>query len=449
MWPFKSKNQNIDSNIVRAVIRWIGTNTPIWLPDNLETYINKGFLYNPDVYSIVNYKVKKASDIPWVLHEVKDKKSYARFKRAKFENLDHYMTLRTKSLEEIEEHPILNILEQPNPLQTGTEWEQNTLGYLEITGNSYIYGVMPELGSQSGAISELWTLPAHYVDIISGDFINPIKGYKVKLNEEAFFDKDKIMHLKYWNPDYNSNGSQLYGLSPLRAASRVVTTSNDGYTANAKLLQNMGALGALVHENDGADLSEEQMAQLERRFNEKTQGPGKFGKAFITSLKMRWEQMGMPIQDLGILESKKFNMRDLCNVYGLNSALFNDPDNKTYNNMQEARKSAITDGILPLKYLLLENLNKKFIKSWSEKDKKQYHLDVDLQNVPELQTDMGKVVDQMKESWWITPNEKRFAQGFDKDERPEMDNIYVPAGLIPLGQQGITELDLFKDYNAK
>jgi phage portal protein BeeE len=71
MWPFKSKNQNIDSNIVRAVIRWIGTNTPIWLPDNLETYINKGFLYNPDVYSIVNYKVKKASDIPWVLHEGK------------------------------------------------------------------------------------------------------------------------------------------------------------------------------------------------------------------------------------------------------------------------------------------------------------------------------------------------------------------------------------------
>jgi HK97 family phage portal protein len=445
IWPFNKKQATLDNNILRAVIRWIGTNTPIWMTDNPENYINKGYLYNADVYSIISYKTKKAADIPYILHEVKDKKMYQRFKRAKFQNIDHYMTLRTKSLEEIEEHKILDILAQPNPLQTGNEWEQNTLGYLEATGNSYVYGITPEFGSTAGRVSELWTLPAHFVEIISGSSFEPIKGYKIKLNEEAFFEKEKVMHLKYWNPDYNSNGSHLYGLSPLRAASKVVTTSNDGYTASAKLLQNMGALGALIHENDGTGLSEEQMESLERKFAEKTQGPGKFAKTFITSLKMRWEQMGMPIQDLGILEAKKFNLRDMCNVYGLNSALFNDPDNKVYNNVVEARKSAMTDGILPLKYMLLDQLNKGFIKSWSIADKKQYHLDVDLQNVPELQTDMEKVVSQMAQSWWITPNEKRYAQGFDKDERPEMDNYYIPAGLIPLGDMGQVD-DLFKDY---
>jgi hypothetical protein len=113
--------------------------------------------------------------------------------------------------------------------------------------------------------------------------------------------------------------------------------------------------------------------------------------------------------------------------------------------MQEARKSAMTDGVLPLKYMLLDQLNKGFIKSWSIADNKQYHLDVDLQNVHELQSDMEKVVSQMAASWWITPNEKRYAQGFDKDERPGMDDFYIPSNLIPIGGMGQVD-DLFKDY---
>jgi len=70
--------------------------------------------------------------------------------------------------------------------------------------------------------------------------------------------------------------------------------------------------------------------------------------------------MGLCPVDFQLLESEKITLRELCNVYGVNSALFNDPDNKTYNNMKEAKKEMLTQVVLPELVLLRDAFNRFF-----------------------------------------------------------------------------------------
>jgi hypothetical protein len=59
-----------------------------------------------------------------------------------------------------------------------------------------------------------------------------------------------------------------------------------------------------------------------------------------------------------------------------------------------------------------------------------------------MQEDMAKLTTWLANSYWITPDEKRIAQGYDKISTKEMGNIYVPANLVP-----IEELSLDAAYN--
>jgi hypothetical protein len=61
-------------------------------------------------------------------------------------------------------------------------------------------------------------------------------------------------------------------------------------------------------------------------------------------------------------------------------------------------------------------------------------------------------MEQVKDAWWLTGNERRVAMGYDSD--PVMDQYFIPAGLIPTGSMADTEKSIeqyvvkqtFSDY---
>ena len=203
--------------------------------------------------------------------------------------------------------------------------------------------------------------------------------------------------MKYWSPDYEGTGSHLYGLSPLHAGSRVVRQSNDAYTAQTALLQNSGAMGILAVDPDS--MTEEQASQLENQYYKKYGGPHKRGRIVITGANMDWKQIGMSAVDMNIIESQKFTLRDLCNIYQINSALLNDPDNKVYNNVKEARKALYYEKVLPELDTFRDELNRWLVARYNEKTGGNFYIDYDLESVPALQADMKAVMEQVKDAW--------------------------------------------------
>jgi HK97 family phage portal protein len=410
---------------------------PVWMGSRPEEFVRDAYSYNPDVFAVISLISRSVSAVPWVVHEVKNQKAYRKYMRmpseAKQHNLARVMIAKEQAMVEVESgNPLWDLLERPNPYMGRSEFFEAMVGFKLITGNSYVHGVKIDTGVNAGKYGELWVMPAHLMEIIaSKDPEHIIRSYRLNWyrgTDGIDIPADEVMHLKYFNPNYEVPGQHLYGMSPLQAARRVVTRSNEAYTANAKMLKNMAPPGILMLNDDGVDFTDTQASDLEKQWTRKL-GSDKAGKIMVTAAKFDYKQLGLSPVDLNILESQKMDLRDICNVYGVSSELLNDPDNKTNSNKKESRSALYYERVIPELDTIRDELNRWLVAPYSKMDGKQYHIDYDLSAIPALQEDMEKVTKQLLDAWWLTPNEKRTAQGYDTLDT--FDVPFIPSNLIP------------------
>jgi HK97 family phage portal protein len=436
-WAFKSQLNQFKSDIIKAIgsdmyqamLRNV-QNQPVYMEDNIETYVKEGYLFNPTVYSIVSFICQKAGSIPWGVYEVKDEKALSLYKSAS-PKLEHYKkeAVKTKALVELPDHDLNALFENPNPLQSWTEFIEQVVGFKLITGNTYIHAIGPKNGVNAGLVKEMWVVPSQIVSIVAGDKMQPVKAFEIKGDRSVVLDPREVIHLKYWSPNY-SQGTWLYGVSPIQAARRVVTKSNSSYDASVGSFQNMGAQGILTPEPTvgQAELTEEQQEMLEQRFKKKT-GPKNAGRPLISGIPLKWQQTGMSPVDLNIIESDRMDLRTLCNIYHVPSELFNDAANKTYSNTKEAGTAVYTNAVIPEINLIRNALNNRINSSIGDK----IFIDYDTSMISELQDDLAMMTTALAGAWWLTVNERRDIMNFPvRENEPMSDQLLIPAGLLPM-----------------
>lgn len=413
---------------------------PIAFDDDAEKYINEGYSYNPDVYSVVNGITGAASSVPAVVHEVVDEKAAREYYHVK-KNNRHRATprvqeqaykLRKKAFELADpESDLAKLVDMPNPLQSWPEFVENAIGFKKITGNCYIHG--NEMSD--GRFGELWLMPPQLTQIVADkstetivkEYILDIYGYNTPIPVET------VLHLKHWNPDYTVPGSHLYGMSPLKAGRRSVTASNEGLTAISKALANAGASGMLFPDDpDVQSLTDAQRAEFQRWFDQNKKGSDNYKSALVTTAKMGWVNFGMSPIDLEIIESRKMTTRDICNIYKYPSALLNDPETKTNTNVGEARKQLYQDVVVPELEHFYSSLNRFLVPRFNKVSGKRYHIDYDLNAVEALADNMVEKVQWLNTAYWLTQNERREEMQFDRIEDPAFDQPWVPMSLVPL-----------------
>ena len=410
-------------------------------PDiNEKKYVND-YCNNSEVYAIIKRIAKTVSTVPFYEYSVRNSKSLNQYKSLTTNaqttaDLAKAELVRVKALDEITNSETNKLLQQPNEYQSFSELIENLVGYKLITGNSYLWANRLE----SGKIQELVVLPSQYVAIISDGTINGVEAYTFTLVGWDNLPASDVIHMKYFNPYFDTNGQQLYGLSPLQAAYRTVQRSNDAKDTSVGMLQNQGPKG-ILYADESNNFGQEEAGKLKEDFynqyGTKTQAGivQNAGKILIAGAKLGWVNMGLSPVDLQLLESEKITLRELCNVYGVNSALFNDPDNKTYNNMKEAKKEMLTQVVLPELVAIRDAFNRFFGKTNTNT-----YIDFDLTVFPELQEDMKELSSILSQSWWITPNEKRAAMRYETIDDEVMNEIFIPAGYLP-----IDELSMLQD----
>ena len=435
-----SQSQSIGSDVYASIIEAIGKGNPIYMSDNTASYIRDGYLFNPSVYSIVSLIAQKASVVPWGVYNVKDKKSLNLYKSGTPDLTVKKMLLRKSAMEELNNHELNKLFEKPNPLQGWSEYIEQVIGYKLVTGNTFIQAIGPEAGANKGKVQELWNIPTPFIEILAGDKMNPVKGYRYIPDRDVVIPPEQMIHLKYWTPDYVS-GSMLYGQSPIRAGRRVVTRSNSSYDASTSSFQNMGILGILSANNStaGPGLTPDQLTKIEEKLRSRASSKSE-NKWIATSADLKWQQMGMSPADLAIIESDKMDLRVICNLYHVPSELFNDAANKTYSNTKEAARAIWVNAVIPALTQFRDSFN-AFIKGKYEQD---IYIDFDQSIIPELQDDLQTQVAQLAGAWWLTPNQRLEIMGWDVSTEPLMDVQWVPAGLVPINETGINPTELAK-----
>jgi HK97 family phage portal protein len=221
------------------------------------------------------------------------------------------------------------------------------------------------------------------------------------------------------------------------AAARTLTRSNEAKTAAVASFQNGGPAGVLFMNDDRFDpTSGNQQAQALKRAISEKGGASNFNSIAVSGYKVDWKQIGLSPVELNIIESEKWDMKALCNIYGVPAQLLNDSDGKTYNNQQEGEKALTLRCAIPLLDALRDNLNRKLHTDWGYRGTNIY-VDYDIKVYQELEANKSEQATWLNTAWWIPPAQKNEIMGIktpDYIPQDEMEKLYVPSSLQPIDQ---------------
>jgi HK97 family phage portal protein len=433
---FSKKNQNTNEQYNRAIYNWLG-NSVLWNNENDDSYITQGYQKNATIYSLINLITKAATTIPFQVYEKTNENDYKRYKALTSGMMDaasiqKASLLQKNALVELQDTELHKILERPNPAQSYNAWLTELIAFGKLTGNRYIYGIGPDTGANVGKFTELYVMPSQVMEIISNGIMEPVSKYKLEYNGTKYIDASEICHIKDFNPYYDGTGSHMYGQSPLRAGLRSLTTNNEAVQTGVKYLQNQTARGLLTSEM--GDINEVQAQQLKDKFRRQHQGSDNAGDIIITPNKMSWVNFGLNASDVSLIAQYNASIKDLCNIYNVPVQLLNNTESSSYNNMKEAKKALYQNAVIPELIKIKDELNRWLAPKYGDK----LCIEFDFSVIPEMQEETEKVVDQLSKAWWITPNEKRSAMNYGKDEEnTQLDDYFIPANLIPTNPSDI------------
>jgi len=428
----KSNSISLQNRLMESLFQYTNKGAVYNYSGNLKDNVNH-YQENDALYSIINLIIRNIQSVEWKLYEIKNKKAFDGFKATQNQPISIKSTLYQKNaFNEIESHPIIsNFFETPNKRQGFSEFIEEFFGFKLLTGNGYINGIRQPFGENKDLFQEFFVMPSHLVEIITGGWQEPVKSYRLEFlwNERFEIPANDVLHSRNWNPNY-VNGEWLYGLAPSKAVNKPLNAIDEGNNANVKSFQNMGAVGILSTDNFKTD--ELFGETLVKKYYEKFGGTDNAGKVMFSPIPLKYLDMAKSAVDMDILASNKDALRSVCNAWGLQSQLLNDPDNKTYNNQKDARKALFTDVVMPLLNNFSKEVNRWLIQNYNDKGKTKLYAAPNWREHPVLQDEFESLTTSLKDAWWLTPNEKRIMQGLGELDLPNMNNILIPNNLAKI-----------------
>ena len=429
--------QDIDNDFNKAFYQLLGGGYTSYDTNN-KTYLEKGYNTNPDVYAIINKQTVKTVSVPYCIKQIEDKKSYSKLNQLELAtkgnlNLSQFIQkvkLQSKAYSEEE----MNFpLEQPNPTQTWADIFGLYKTYMKITGNCYIYLMSPEDGMNAGIPIQVYVLPAHLIEIVLKKDASmltvesPIDHYVlIEGNKYVDFDEKDVIHIKYVNPDFDMQGSHLYGMSPLRSALRNINSQNSAIDNNIKMLQSSGAFGFIY--GKGEPWTPEQAQSMKERLQVMDKSPERLGKIAGASGEVGFQRISLTTDELKPFDFLNWDRKTICNVLNFPDELLNSDGKASLGSTDtnEARKQLITDDIQPDLVLLQNALNKDFIPRF--KGYENAVIEWDVTELPEMQTDM-KMQAEALNLIPLTPNEKRMVFKYETKDEDGMDIVWMPTNV--------------------
>lgn len=418
------------------------------------TYLERGYMVNEMVYSVVKLQVDKAKCAPMAAYLVQDEQKYFEYQRyakqiASGEHLSgkDYFAMREakhKSLKLYNGDAYLNnLLQQPTEDMTMDELNEALFTFLLTTGDYFEGGWDTFTGGlNKGKPMGQYELPSQYMWIVSSDSL-PLRdeGYELAVGGRMTFTREQVLHSRMFNPNWTTVGSSLYGFSPLEAFRLRLQAANLGTARQAKIMENAGA-DVVVYLDDPEtvrqyqDWSIEQMSVLKERWDAEQAGFLNAGKAVWSPNKVGVARMGLTLEELGQLPAEMQNLRSICNLYNVPSQLMNDPENKIYSNQVEGQKALIYNCVLPLLWKRQKAYTNKLRKCDAYRDSRIV-VEFDTSIYKELEANKKELVEWLEKSRF---NNETFYQYMDQEIPADMPEEVRKAILIPSGYQLMDDL---------
>lgn len=332
--------------------------------------------------------------------------------------------------DEDDEHPLMMLMNKPNPMQSGYMFWNNLIQDYLIAGGCYLTGNGP---NKEGPPDELWSMRPDRVEMIPGEnniptaYVFNCNSQKVSFPVNAIDCTSAVFTMKMYNPldDWKL-------MSPMRSAALQVDQFNYAAEWNMANLQAGGRpQGGFKYTPTGQEMpymDRNTRKKLERDIDTRLMGPKNARRPLVLDGGITWEDFSMSAVEMDWLEGQRDAARTICLVYNVPPLLLGLPGDNTYANYAEARMSFYEETVIPLLQELLDGLNSWLVPKFGE----DLRLVIDLESVSALSPQRAEKFTQVNDCTFMTINEKRKALNLEPYDDPAADEIWLPSGLTPM-----------------
>jgi HK97 family phage portal protein len=297
----------------------------------------------------------------------------------------YYRPVDSQQAEPVEDHPVLQLMAQPDPMIMGSLFWGWCIQDYKLFGNTYLRKIR---SSTRGTVTALQFLPQDMVRPV-GNGVNPLTHYIYTTDGRSFdIPVSDIIHIRYGRDPSDIR----IGRAPLTAVLREIATDNTASTTAYGLLAN-GAMPSLIVGPDAkettVDMSMDDARQVKRQLHEDLTGDGSGGIVVMTGA-YKMDRVSLTPSELALDSVRRVPEERICSALGINPmvlGLGSGLERSTYSNYERAQQAAWEDGMVPLLRTLADAITADLLPEYPETQQGDYVM-YDLETVRALADDM-------------------------------------------------------------
>lgn len=315
------------------------------------------------------------------------------------------------------EHPLSRILAgKVNRWQTRQEYIESIVYQFVLQGNSY--SAIQRRGN--GEIVGLVPLMSPQMEVELQDSGEVLYRYTEGSGLRVYSEKT-IWHNKLF-------GNGIVGLSPIGYARNSIAVGQAAELAVTKIYKNGGKPSGLLMIDKV--LAEDQRKRIKQNFADMAAGNEE--RLFVLEADMKYEQVSLSPQDIELLQSRRFQIEDICRFFGVPSILVNDNQQTTAwgSGIGQIVQGFYKFGLRPYATRFASSMKANLLTP-GERDTMDIEFDFD----DLLQADMSERIKSGKEATTgglFTPNEWRAGEGLPPVSGGDM--LFMQQQMTPVDQ---------------
>lgn len=285
-------------------------------------------------------------------------------------NLDIKLYKRDKDgdLIEVEDDYRLKLLnEAPNDFSNGTDFKEKFFGDLLLHGNAYA-----EVVRTGNKIDELWNIDASKVMIkkyTDMTYSHRIRDIVYTIDGTYDIDVENMMYC------VTNSDDGIHGKGVIHFGDEILRLALSELALSSSIMESGSAPSSVIEVD--THLSEEAGNRLKQSWTSLFSGAKNKGKVLILEEGMKYKQMSLSPNELGLTTSRTTTSSELCRLFGVPENLV---DNSSNLNIETSSMMLVQTAISPLLKSAEESLNRALL-TRRERNNGGYEFKIDSSDV--------------------------------------------------------------------
>ena len=316
------------------------------------------------------------------------------------------------------DHPLYRILhDEPNPEMTSFVWREAMLTHLLLWGNSY----SQILRAGRGSIIGIYPLLPDRMEVDRDDKGNLTYTYSTTNGQTVKLRPEDVLHI----PGLGFDG--IMGYSPIAVERNAVGLAIAAEEFGSKFFGN-GATpsGILTHPN-----TVKNPKALRESWMEAYGGSSNANRVAILEEGMTFTRISMPNNEAQFLETRKFQVEEICRIYRVPPHMIGNLEHATFSNIEHQSIDFAVHCIRPWLVRIEQSINRSL---FSDQEKGRFYSKFNLDGLMR-----GSYKERMegyaigRQNGWLNANDIRDLENMNPIPEADGGNAYLVNGnMIPI-----------------